>query len=126
MNEKRTFMWDEENKYKVKKMIDLDSIIDSNPCSEILVNVIKALPRKTLFLVIDPNSYHEFWFEQSLNKFIKALRKLPDVLSWEIINFLEAKNFLKWYDPTDEEYKRYLKNKRRREQRKKAKKNKSK
>jgi hypothetical protein len=125
MNNRIEFLWDEESKYEVRKMIDLDSVIEQGPCAEILVKVIKSLPEEILNMQIDPDSYYTMKFEQNLNKFVRALKKLPDVISWDVLNFLEGCGFLKWYEPTDDEYKRYMKNERRREQRKKAKKTKS-
>lgn len=122
MNKVGTFIWDDECKFEVKKLIDLSSIISYGPCSEALVEVIQALPKEVLLLEIDPNDY-EHTFKSNLDKFIKALRKLNWNLSWDILNFLEGNNFLKWHEPTKEETNRYWKNEKRRLQRAAVKKN---
>lgn len=126
MEKRVMFIWDEESKYGVRKMIDLDSIIEQGPCAQTLVEVIKALPEEILDMQIDPDSYDSIRFEKNLKKFVRELRKLPGYLTWEILNFLEGTGFLKWYEPTDDESKRYCKNERRRFLRRKEKKRKSK
>jgi len=121
MREEATFIWDYDSKYEVKKLISLETIIEEGPCPQILIKVIKLLPEEILLMELDPDYWNLYEFQKDLKKFVKEIRKLPNGLSHEITDFLERCGFLKWHDLTEEEFNRYIKNQRRREQRRNSK-----
>lgn len=111
-----SFIASADRKYILRKYLSLDEVLEKGPCAEALVYFIKATPKELLMLEIDPdNDDHCKRFKQ----FMTFLTK--DDKWYDVIEFLEDNHFIEWDDLTDEEYNRYYRNLRRREQRAKLK-----
>lgn len=117
---KKIFCIVDDEKWSLTKTINLQEILKHRPCSEILIEVIKAMPTKFLLQELDPEILIRRGEEYKFKNFMRKLMSIEG-LGWDISNFLYDWNFIKFERMTKKEEERAYRNMRRKELRKKAK-----